>query len=360
MDYYSILGLSKNATADEIKKAYRRLAKKYHPDKNKGDKEAEKRFKEVNEAYEVLSNKEKRQQYDRFGAVGGQQGFGDFFRRAGGGKAKSKGGGFSFDDLGDFGSFFSNFFRGAGADKFRRSAAQSGDDIVVNLTIPFDLAVKGGKTTVSIPRMEQCATCGGSGVRPGAKSQKCSTCSGTGSVQFGQGGFAFSRPCPQCEGKGEIPEAVCADCSGTGRLQRQRRIDVKIPKGINDGQKIRLAGQGQGGVGGGAKGDLYLHVRVASHTDFTRKGKDIYSEVHVSMVDAALGTTVDVRGLNGTVSLKVPAGTQPEAKLRLKGRGIELTDGAKGDHYITIKVDIPKSLTKQQKELLKQFDKTSK
>ncbi|MEW6358105.1 MAG: molecular chaperone DnaJ [Planctomycetota bacterium] len=359
MDYYSTLGVSKNATQEEIKKAYRRLAKKYHPDKNKGDKEAERRFKEVGEAYDVLSHKEKRQQYDRFGTAG-PQGFSDFFRQAAGGRGRPTTGGFSFDDLGDFGSFFSNFFRGAGADSFRRTARQRGQDIEADVSVPFDLAACGGKTSITIPRMEACSTCGGSGAKPGSKSRRCSTCQGTGSVQFGQGGFAFSRPCPQCEGKGQTAEDVCPTCRGAGQVQRQRRIDVKVPKGINDGQRIRLAGQGQEGVGGGAKGDLYLRIRILPHRDFARKGRDIYSEVEVPMTDAALGTTVDVPTMEGTVSLRIPPGTQPGAKLRLRGRGVEDADGRKGDHFVAVKVSIPKSLSKKQKELLQELAKSSR
>ncbi|NOZ21618.1 MAG: molecular chaperone DnaJ [Planctomycetes bacterium] len=359
MDYYSILGVSKKATAGEIKKAYRRLAKKYHPDKNKGNKEAERRFKEIGAAYEVLSNKKKRQQYDRFGSAGPQN-FSDYFRQAAGSRGGAKSGGFSFDDLGDFGSFFSSFFRGAGADNVRRSAKQRGQDIEADVSIPFDLAARGGKTTITLARMETCATCKGSGAKPGSKSQRCPTCQGTGSVQFGQGGFAFSRPCPQCQGKGQTAESVCPTCRGAGQVQQQRKIDVKIPRGINDGQRIRLSGQGQGGVGGGAKGDLYLRIRILPHGEFTRRGRDIYSEVEVPMTDAALGTKVDVRTMGGTVSLKVPPGTQPGAKLRLRGRGVEDADGRKGDHFVAVKVVVPKSLTKKQKELLQEFAKRSR
>jgi len=321
MDYYSVLGVSKNATDEEIKKAYRRLAKKYHPDKNKGDKEAERRFKEIGEAYDILRNKEKRAQYDRFGSAGPQN-FSDYFRQAGGGRGKGRTGGLNFDDLGDFGSFFSSFFRGAGADNMRRTARQRGQDIEADVSVPFDLAARGGKTTITIPRMEACATCSGSGAKPGSKTQRCATCQGTGSVQFGQGGFAFSRPCPQCQGKGETAEDVCPTCRGAGQVQRERKIDVKIPKGINDGQRIRLAGQGQQGVGGGAKGDLYLRIRTLPHREFVRKGRDIYSTVQLPMTDAALGTKVDVPTMDGAVSLKVPPGTQPGAKLRLRGRGV--------------------------------------
>jgi len=363
-NYYSILGVSEGAGKDEIRKAFRKLAKQYHPDANKGDKNAEKRFKEISEAYEVLSDDDKRAQYDQlrqarrmgFGAAGGFDP--STFTGARGGKGGTGGATFTFEDLGDFGDLFSDIFSREpryGAHAGRSYRPQKGEEITFSITIPFELAVRGGKTTINVPRTETCPACGGSGAEPGSKSRTCPSCGGLGSVSVSQGAFAFSRPCPQCLGRGTINTRPCKSCGGQGTVSRTRTITVNIPKGINDGAKIRLAGQGEAGIAGGPPGDLYLLVHVQPHAEFERRGNDVYSTVTVDMVQAALGTKVPVKTLDGTVTLTIPPGTQPGTRLRLRGRGVKTASGETGHHYVTVEVSVPKRLTEKQKRLLKEF-----
>jgi len=372
-DYYSILGVSENATEAEIKKTFRGLAKKYHPDANRGDKDAEKRFKEISEAYEVLSDKEKRAQYDelrraRATGFGGPGGF-DFsqFRGRRGGAGTRRGGGapgggqtFTFEDLGDLGDIFSDMFSreprySAGAGRTYRP--QKGEDLVYSIDIPFDVAAKGGKTSVTIPRAETCPRCGGSGAEPGSQPQPCPTCGGSGTVSSFQGAFGFSRPCPQCLGRGTINPNPCRVCQGRGTTQQTHTVTVKIPRGVKDGAKIRLAGQGEAGIAGGPAGDLYLLVHVMPHAEFERKGNDIYTTAGIDMTEAALGTKVPVHTLEGDVTLTIPPGTQPGAKMRLRGRGIKTASGETGDHYVVVNVRVPKTLSAEQRRLLEQLAK---
>ena len=363
-NYYDILGVKRDASKAEMRKAFRKLAKKHHPDRNKGDKASEARFKEVNEAYNVLNDDEKRKQYDTFGQVR-DQGFSggqDFWSAFGGGRA---GGGrpggaqaesFSWGGVGDI---FSQFFRrespfGAGGAS-RRAGPMRGEDIEANVTVPFDMAVSGGKAKITVPGTFACKTCAGTGAKPGTKPQPCSLCHGTGSVQDVQGGFAFSRTCPQCFGRGAVVGSPCSDCRGTGQVQQARRYQVNIPRGVRDGQRIRLAGQGQPGSNGGPNGDLYVRAQVARDARFARKGNNVHSEVTVTMVQAALGTRVDVQTVQGKASVRIPPGTQSGDPLRLRGKGITSADGRTGHHVVTVRVMTPKDLTPEQKELLKKF-----
>jgi len=357
-DYYAILGVSRDASEEEIKRAFRRLAKKYHPDRNKGNKEAERRFKEINEAHSILTDKEKRAQYDRFGTVR-DKGFtgATFWEQFGARGGRPRAERFSWSDLGDLGEIFSQFFRRESpfGSRARRGGPVRGDDLHATVEVPFDLAVNGGRMMTTVAGVFPCRACGGSGARPGTRAQPCPECNGTGTVQDLQGAFAFSRPCPRCYGRGEIITAPCARCNGTGQEDGVRRYNVRIPKGVRDGQRIRLAGQGQPGRDGGPPGDLIVEVRVAPHPQFRREGNDVHSDVYVDMVQAALGTSVEVETVRGRVKLTIPAGTQPGARLRLRGRGITGADGRTGDHYVQVRVRVPRNLTERQRELLRQF-----
>ena len=356
-DYYEILGVKRDASGDEIKKAFRRLARKYHPDRNKGDKNAEARFKEINEAHNVLINKDKRAQYDRFGEARARgftgSGFWDESVRGRGG---AEGSTFSWEDIGDLGNIFSQFFRRESPFGTRRGVEpRRGEDIEVAVEVPFDLAVRGGRMKISVPGVFTCKSCGGSGAEPGTKSEPCPVCGGSGNTQTLQGAFAFSRPCPRCYGRGQVITTPCRTCGGSGQKQAARRYQVKIPRGVQDGQKIRLAGQGHPGTAGAASGDLLVEVHVQEHVEFERKGNDVYGEATINMVQAVLGTQVRVHTVGGDVRLRVPPGTQSGDRLRLRGRGVTSADGRTGDHYVAIRVSIPRNLTEEQKELLKKF-----
>jgi molecular chaperone DnaJ len=358
-DYYKVLGVSPEASHEEVRRAYRRLAKEHHPDRHGGSRAAEERFKAITEAYRVLGDPEKRKQYDRLREMGmgggtfeGFGGFEDLFRGAG-----ARGHGVSSEDLGDAGGLrdlFSRIF-GGGYSRGARAPRQRGRDINSAITVPFDTAVRGGTVEVRIPRQQACPSCSGSGAAPGSSADICPHCNGTGQVLAGQGAFSVARPCPGCFGRGRVVRTPCGRCRGTGTVEETTRVDVAIPKGIQDGQKMRLAGLGEPGVGGAQAGDLLLEVRVAPHATFERKGRDIHSRARVDMVDAALGTEVEVTTLHGVVSVKVPPGTQPGQKLRLPGYGLETSDGRKGDHYVEVQVTIPRRLTEEQKRLLEQL-----
>lgn len=371
-DYYEVLGVKADAKQDEIHRVYRQLAKKYHPDRNKGSKTAEEKFKQVTEAYNVLGDPEKRRQYDQLRTMGmgegqaaGEQGFEDLFRGFGSRGARTTRtapGGFeahefSFDEMGGgLGDLFSRIF-GGGATHTRSgaSARQRGADTVAAVTIPFEMSVKGGKVTLSVPGQGPCERCQGSGAEPGTKTTMCPQCRGAGTVVLGQGGFGVSRPCPQCFGRGKIIKNPCRQCRGSGAAEKTRKIDVNIPAGIESGQKLRLGGLGGEGIAGGPPGDLLLEVQVTPHPHLKRHGRDLATEVTVDMVDAALGTTVDVQTLTGTVAVKVPPGTQPGQKLRVKGQGVKLPDGTCGDLFVEMNVRVPTHLSPAQRRLLEEL-----
>lgn len=366
-DYYQTLGVSKSASADEIRTAYRKLAKKYHPDKNRGDKAAEEKFKQVQEAYDVLGDEKKRKQYDqmRDGSFAGfgPGGFQGFRTQPGAGGA-----GFKFEDLsgfGDLGDLFSSIFgAGAGGPRGRRGARfgpMKGEDTAAEIEIPFEQAVSGGKTTFQVSREEECARCGGSGAEPGSGTQTCPTCQGRGNVASSQGAFSISRPCPNCLGRGVVGGRACTSCGGTGAVTQTRSIAVNIPAGVGNGSKIRVAGQGQKGVAGGPPGDLILTIRVRKHPKFTRKGSNIFSEVSINLAQAVLGTTVKVETIDGLMNLRIPPGIQPGKKLRLKGRGVKKVGAAgRGDHIVTVNVEIPDSLSESERKAFIDFAETAK
>ncbi len=355
-DYYDALGVSPDASQEHIRKAYRRLAKEHHPDRHGGSKAAEEKFKQVSDAYSVLGDPEKRKQYDRLRQAGmrggrfeGFEGMEDLF-----GDRWRSGEGFRFEDLGGLNDLFSRMF-GGGRQRAEQAPRRRGQDITSSITIPFETAIEGGKVQVSIPRQKTCPSCSGSGAAPGSSAESCPRCGGSGEVLSGQGGFSVARPCPTCFGRGRIIQQPCTRCRGGGTVQDTSRADVTIPKGIQDGQKLRLGGLGQPGAGGGPQGDLLLEVHVRPHPRFERRARDIHSKVTVGMVEAALGTEVDVQTLDGLVTMKVPAGIQPGQKLRLPGRGLETSDGRKGDHYVEVKVSIPRELSAEQKQLLEKL-----
>lgn len=360
-DYYKVLGVSEDASQDDIRKAYRRLAKEHHPDRHGGSKSAEEKFKQISEAYEVLGDPEKRQQYDRLREAGrhgwsgeGGPGFGDVY--GSGGRQWEGGEGIRFEDLGGLGDIFSRMFGGGAAGGAQtRTAARHGANVTRSITIPFEKAARGGKVEVRVPREKTCPQCSGSGAAPGSQTQTCPQCQGRGQVLSGQGAFSVARPCPQCFGRGQIIQRPCQRCQGSGSVEEPSVIEVNIPRGIEDGQKIRLAGMGRQGEGGATAGDLLLEVNVARHSEFRRKGRDIYSTARIDMVDAALGTKVDVQTMHGEVTVSVPPGTQPGQRLRVPGYGLETSDGRKGDHYVEVKVAIPKELSAEQKRLLEQL-----
>jgi molecular chaperone DnaJ len=371
-DYYKILGVAENATADEIKKAYRKLAKKYHPDASPGNREATDRFKEINEANEILSDPKKRKQYDDMkryagsgfrgfrGAAPGGQGFdiNDILRRFGAGGAG--GATFTTGDLGGMGGLgdiFSTIFDRGGRFRRQRYGPQKGQDVHAEVQVPFETAAEGGTALITLTRNETCDRCGGTGAEPGSQVVTCPQCGGSGMISQSQGGFAVSRPCPRCYGRGEIVSQPCTRCGGSGQVQRPRRLSVKIPKGIEEGGRIRLRGQGEPGTAGGPPGDLLITVNIRGDSFFRRKGSDIYCDVKINLTQAVLGTKLKVRTLDGKRAIvKIPAGTQPGTTFKLRGLGIK-KDGRQGDQYVTVNVAIPKKLSAEEKEL---FEKLSR
>lgn len=353
-DYYEVLGVSRSAGEDEMKKAYRKLAKQYHPDMNPGNAEAEARFKEVNEAYEVLSDKDKRAKYDQFGHAGVDPNFG-----AGG----FGGGGFGDFDLGDlFGSFFGGGFGGgfSGQSRPNPNAPKRGASLRAAITITFEEAMQGCEKELNLNRVESCDSCHGSGCAAGTTAEVCPDCRGSGQIriQRGAGGFAFTStaPCSRCRGTGKLIHQPCSDCGGAGQVRRQRKIKVRIPAGIDDGQAISLRGEGNGGVNGGPAGDLIVNVSVLPDFQFERNGYDLYLEQPVSFSQATLGAELQIDTIDGPVKYTLPPGTQTGTTFRLRGKGVPQVNGrGRGDQYVTVKVTVPTNLTDEQKKALKVF-----
>lgn len=356
-DYYEVLGVKKGASAEELKSSYRKLVKKYHPDKNPNDKVAEQKFKDVQEAYDVLSDPQKRAEYDQLKEAEARGfNFGDLGGAFSRGRRDSSRTGFNFEDFGGLGDLFSRFFDRGERVRSSRYGPTRGNDLTFELDVPFDKAVSGWDTTITISRDEDCPTCRGTGAQPGTSTEKCPVCNGRGMIESVQGGFALSRPCPRCYGRGTIISVPCKTCNGNGQVQQSRNISVKIPPGVDDGMKIRVPGQGEAGVAGGPRGDLYIIPRITGHRFFKRRGDDIYCDVTIDFIQAILGVTLLVSTIDGKVRLKIPPGTQPDALLRLKGRGIKRKDGNdRGDQFVKINVKLPKYITPRQRELLKQF-----
>jgi molecular chaperone DnaJ len=341
-DYYELLGVNRSAGEDEIKKAYRKLALQHHPDRNPGDKQAEEKFKEVSEAYSVLSDAQKRSQYDQFGhAAFGESGpFSGGFDFSGG-----------FEDV--FGDIFGEFFGGGGS---RRRGRGRGEDLRYNLTLKFEEAAFGVEKKIKIPRHGPCETCRGTGAKAGTAPQTCPTCHGRGQVSFQQGFFSVSRTCSQCHGQGTIVKEPCATCAGAGRVRTMHTLSVKIPAGVDTGSRLKLRGEGEMGPVGGVPGDLYVVIQVESHPIFVRDNLDIICDVPISFVQAALGTEIDVPTLDGKVKMKIPSGTQSGKVFRMKGKGIKDVQGVQqGDQHVRVNVETPTRLTAKQKELLKDF-----
>ena len=342
-DYYEILGVSRDATDGDLKKAYRQLALQYHPDRNPGDKKAEERFKEINEAYSVLSDPEKRAQYDRFGTV-----------RAGVGVDVS--------DLG-FGTLFDDLLEGffGGTPRGRRARDRRGEDLQYDLEISLLEAATGLETKVQIPRLELCEECRGSGMEPGTKRQVCATCQGHGQVRFSQGFLTVARTCPHCGGTGEVNRHPCKACRGEGRQQRERMLRIKIPPGVEDGSQLRLSGEGAVGIHGGPPGDLYVVIRVRPHDLFVRRGDDLYCQLPLTFPQLALGDEVEVPILGGKAQLTVPPGTQPGQVLRLRGKGMPSLHGrSKGDICYQVVLEVPTTLNAKQRQLLEEFQRASR
>jgi molecular chaperone DnaJ len=355
-DYYEVLGVQRNASEADLKSAFRKSAMQYHPDRNPGDKVAEQKFKELNEAYEVLKDPQKRAAYDQFGhaafeggrSAGGPGGFGPDF-------ASSMSD--IFDDL--FGEFMGGR-RGAGGRG--RGGHERGADIRYQMEISLAEAFTGKQAQIRVPTSVTCDTCKGSGAKPGSRPTSCSTCGGHGKVRASQGFFTIERTCPTCQGRGEVIDDPCASCQGSGRVMKERTLQVSIPAGVEDGTRIRLAGEGEAGVRGGPPGDLYIFLSIRPHEFFQRDGADVFCRVPISMVTAALGGTIEVPTLDGSrVKVPVPAGTETGKQFRLRGKGMPvLRSKVQGDMYIQVEVETPKNLTRRQRELLEEFDRESK
>ena len=363
-DFYEVLGVDKSASDDELKKAYRKSAKKYHPDLNPGNTEAEKNFKEVNEAYEVLSDKEKRARYDQFGHAGVDPNFG-----AGGGNPYGSGfggfGGFEgFDGFGDLGDIFGSIFGGGGNTRRNPNAPRRGADTATNVILSFEEAAKGCKKSVKVTRIETCDECSGSGAKKGSSPKTCSACHGSGFVTTMQrtpfGTIQNRQPCEHCRGTGKIIDNPCTKCNGKGRVRTTQTREVNIPAGIDDSQIISVRGGGDAGVNGGPSGDLRINVTVRPHPIFERDGFDIYCEVPITFAQAALGAEIIVPTIDGKVKFNIHEGTQPGEEFRLKGKGVQrLNYSGRGDQFVKITVEVPKNLTKEQKEKLQEFEKLS-
>ena len=346
-DYYDVLGINKSSNPEDIKSAYRKLAVKYHPDKNPGDKSAEDKFKEASEAYGILSDKSKRENYDNFGHAA--------FENGGGGQT----GGFSGFGGADFSDIFEDFFgdfRGGGRSS-RGNSSNRGSDLRYDLSITLEDAYSGKKQNIQFSTSDKCNTCKGSGSKPGHSADRCTYCGGNGKIRTNQGFFTVQQTCPQCNGNGEEITHPCSDCNGQGNKQTSKKIAVTIPKGVDDGTRIRLAGKGEAGSRGGTTGDLYLFINVKSHDLFKRSDENLFFEFPISISDAALGTTIEIPTINGgKAKIKIPDGTQSGKQFRLKGKGMPfMRRGDYGDLYVQVKTEVPISLNKEQKELLEKF-----
>ena len=355
-DYYEVLGVSRGASEDEIKKAYKKMARKYHPDLNPGDKTAEEKFKEVNEAYEVLSDANKRARYDQYGHAGVDPNFGA------GGFGGGFDGSFDFGDLGDiFGSFFGGGF--GGGRRTNPNAPQRGESIRMSIAISFEEAAFGCEKAVTVERYETCDTCHGNGCAPGTSPEVCPDCHGTGTVQVRRqtpmGVFATSSPCPKCGGKGRIIHQPCKDCRGSGMVRKKKTIQASIPAGIDNGQTISIRGQGNAGKNGGPAGDLLITITVRPHELFRREGTSVLCEAPITFTQAVLGAELEIPTIDGKVKYTLPEGTQSGTTFRLKGKGIPSINGrGRGDQYVTVYIETPKNLNKEQKEALKKFAET--
>jgi len=346
-DYYEVLGVSRSATEQDLKSAYRRLAHQHHPDKNQGDREAEERFKEAAEAYAILSDSEQRRRYDRFGHAG--------VAGTAGGAWGAPGFGGIEDILGDlFG--FGDVFAGASRGSSRRSAQQRGADLRYDLEITLEQAAEGMTAQLRIPKLETCEQCSGSGAAPGTRPETCRTCEGAGQVRFQQGFFSVSRTCGNCRGTGQVVNSPCQMCRGAGRVEREKQIEVKIPAGVETGSRLRLQGEGESGAYGGVAGDLYVVIHVGEHEQFERQGNNLYSPVPITFAQAALGAEIKVQTLSADHSLKIPAGTQTGTVFRVRGQGMPvLGSRGRGDLFVSVSVVTPTMLTREQRKLLEQL-----
>lgn len=347
-DYYEVLGINRDAGADDIKKAYRKLAMKHHPDRNPDSKEADGKFKELSEAYEVLSDPQKKAAYDRYGHAGVEQSMG------GGGPGAQ-----GFDGFADaFSDIFGDIFGGGG--RGGRSNVYRGADLRYNLEISLEEAARGSEKTIRIPTVEECDTCHGSGAKPGTQPQTCSTCGGAGQVRIQQGFFSIQQTCPKCHGTGRIIPDPCSSCGGAGRVKSHKTLEVKIPAGIDEGMRLRHAGHGEPGVNGGPPGDLYVEIRIRAHAVFKRDGDDLHCEMPISFTTAALGGEIEIPTLDGMARLKIPAETQSGRAFRLRGKGIRnVRSHSHGDLMCHVVVETPVKLTERQKELLREFEEVS-
>jgi len=345
-DFYDVLGVSKNASPEELKSAYRKLAVKHHPDKNPDDKASEDKFKEAGEAYGILSDQEKKQNYDNFGHAA--------FEGGGGGRQSGGFGGADFSDI--FEDFFGDF-GGGGSSRSRKANNSRGSDLRYDLSITLEEAYEGKKQDIKFSTTEKCTTCKGNGSKPGHSPDRCTVCEGNGKVRSNQGFFTVQQTCHQCQGTGEEITNPCTDCNGQGNKQASKKISVTIPKGVDDGTRIRLAGKGEAGTKGGASGDLYLFINVYSHDLFKRSDENLFFEFPISIADAALGTTIEIPTIDGgRAKIKIPDGTQNGKQFRLKGKGMPYMRGSgNGDLYVQVNTEVPISLNKAQKELLEKF-----
>lgn len=353
-DYYEVLGVNKNATENEIKRAYRKVAKKYHPDMNPGDKNAEEKFKEASEAYEVLSDPDKRARYDQFGHAAFEQG--------GGGAGGFGGFDFGSGDMGDiFGDIFGDFFGGGSRSNARRNGPRQGANLRAAVRITFDEAIRGVDKELEITLKEKCNTCGGSGAKPGTSPETCSKCNGTGQVVYTQqsmfGMVRNVQPCPDCNGTGQVIRYKCADCSGTGYIKVRKKIKVPIPAGIDNGQSVRIREKGEPGINGGPRGDLLVNVNVSRHPKFQRQEYDIFSTEPITFAQAALGATIKIDTVDGPMDYTIKPGTQTDTKIRLKNKGVPSlrNKNLRGNHFVTLVVQVPERMTEAQKEALRRF-----
>jgi molecular chaperone DnaJ len=352
-DYYEVLGVTRQVNSEDLKKTYRKLAIQFHPDKNPGDKKAEERFKELSEAYEVLSDPQKKQMYDQFGHAANPGGAG------GGGFQGGFGGAGSMNDI--FGDIFGDLFGGGGqrGRGGRRSTGRPGNDLRTQIDITFEEAAFGTEKVISVPKSVRCDTCSGSGAKPGTQPVTCGQCHGRGEVSFQQGFFAITRPCPACEGAGQTIPSKCSSCHGSGTLKKKSQIAVKIPAGVDTGQRLKLTGEGEAGERGGETGDLYVVINILAHDFFTRDEYDVICEVPVTFTQAALGAEIEVPSLEGKVKVKIPAGTQSHKILRLKAKGLShLGSYGRGDQLVRVIVEIPTKLSSEQKDILKRFEES--